>query len=124
MSEIIVEQDKSSAVPAEVMVKLSLEKLAKQEEDSLKQSQDNEPSIPLVDRHGRSRWIHTRTCYCLPNEDECRMHSDKEPGWESCPNEQFKRTRKARKLWALNPEFGKPIPVEEESSKDEVVVEA
>lgn len=73
-----------------------------------------EKATPLVDVAGRSRWIMTRECYCDYNsKSECRFHSVHEKGWEKCPNTPNTTApyKPARKLWATNPEFGKPRDV-------------
>jgi hypothetical protein len=46
------------------------------------------------------RWIRTKFCWCPPSAPtDCRFHSQKEPGWETCPYE-FKQGKDiGRWLW-------------------------
>lgn len=78
-----------------------------------------EQATPLKDVAGRPRWVQTRLCWCSPSGDECRLHSTKEAGWETCPKEpkhndpEGRLYQKPRSLYASNPEFGKPRDVAE-----------
>ena len=74
-----------------------------------------EPSTPLEDRFKQDLWIRTRLCFCdKDSKTDCRFHSEKEPGWEECPNLEVAKKGKlpGRWLWAHNPNFGK-APAEE-----------
>lgn len=79
----------------------------------------DEPSLPVVDRHGRPKWIISRYCWCSSTaETDCRFHSPSEPGWATCPSKPHPDASLAgaRSLWMVNPEFEKPLPKPEESS--------
>lgn len=46
------------------------------------------------------RWIRTKFCWCPPDAlTDCRFHSTKEPGWETCPYEFKQGKDKGRWLW-------------------------
>jgi hypothetical protein len=63
-------------------------------------------------------WVRTRMCFCESNaETDCRFHSEKEKGWEQCPNTEAAKAGKklGRWLWGRNPSFGKISAAAEES---------
>jgi len=64
-----------------------------------------EQTPPQPDLSGSSRrrpdqWIKTRDCWC----NECRFHSQTEPGWEECPGKHVVGAKRIS-LWATNPEY-------------------
>jgi hypothetical protein len=83
---------------------------------------DTYGATPLEDRNGRDCWVRTRLCFCDKNAPtDCRFHSQKEKGWEECPNlaiAKKDKTIKGRWLWAHNPNYGKPL-IETELEKVE-----
>lgn len=80
-----------------------------------------EQSRNLVDSQGRHRWIVTRECWCSHNDpNECKIR----PDTNECPSApKYKVTdRFPRRLWATNPDYGKP-PVEQPELEEAQVVE-
>lgn len=76
---------------------------------------NREPATPLQDGAGRARYIVTRLCWCATDaETDCRFHSVAEAGWSVCPAKPLQYEKKGyegkepRKLWIVNPDFGKP----------------
>jgi hypothetical protein len=73
---------------------------------------ENFGATPVEDRFGRPLWVKTRECFCPHNsETDCRFHSQKEPGWKTCPHTEAAksdRSIKGRWLWSRNPMYGKP----------------
>ncbi len=61
-------------------------------------------------------------CFCDADADtDCRYHSEKEKGWEQCPNTEAARAGRklGRWLWARNPAFSKISAAAEESTQTE-----
>lgn len=65
---------------------------------------DQTPPSPPEPAAGSKRrpdqWIKTRDCWC----NECRFHSETEPGWEECPGKHVVGAKRIS-LWATNPEY-------------------
>lgn len=104
-----------------LLIKEQAEELSDEKETTIiirtpKPQVDTYGTTPLEDRYGRSRWVITKHCWCSSKaETDCRFHSRKEPGWETCPSKPHPDADEStgRKLWATHPRFGLP-PVEEE----------
>lgn len=67
-------------------------------------------------------WVRTRLCFCDSDaETDCRFHSEKEKGWEQCPNTEAAKigNKLGRWLWGRNPKFGKISAAADESLLEE-----
>ena len=66
---------------------------------------------PKPEAQPGDRWIRTKYCWCPPEaETDCRFHSTKEPGWETCPYEFKHNKDKGRWLWVSR---GTPVSEKE-----------
>jgi hypothetical protein len=66
---------------------------------------------PKPEAQPGDRWIRTKFCWCPPNADsDCRFHSTKEPGWETCPYEFKQGKDTGRWLWVSR---GTPVSEKE-----------
>lgn len=65
---------------------------------------------PMPAAQPGDKWVRTKYCWCPDDADtDCRFHSRKEPGWETCPWERKSGKGSGRWLW-----ISRGTPVSEE----------